>query len=149
MLTRRALISRRILSFISVFPEQGGRMFHVERPLALLYVWPSPRLDVPRGTCSRLSCRRAARASPCTRVLVPPYMPCWACVEAGKGRFVRVLVAWPLCGGWGLLALGATLVDVIDATQHAARRTRHSWPLVFPREVTALPRSAEGYPSAL
>jgi|GEM_PF-5814611 len=73
----------------------------------------------------------------------------WACVGVGKGRLVRVLVAWPLCVGWGLLALSATLVDVVDAAQHAARRTRCSWPFVPPRGVTAPPRSAEGYPSAL
>ena len=86
----------------------------------------------------------------CLVAFVQPFWaPCWACVGAGKSRLVRVLVAWSLCVGWGFLALSPTLVDVVDTAQHAARRARHSWPLVPPREVTALPRSVEGYPSVL
>ncbi len=68
---------------------------------------------------------------------------------SGEGRLVWMLVAWSLCVGWVLLALSVPLVDVIDATQHVARRPRYSWSLVSPREVAARPRSAEVYPSAL
>lgn len=63
------------------------------------------------------------------------WVQCWACVGAGKGRLVRVLMAWSSSSGGALLGLGATLLDVIDAAQHAARRTRYSCPLVSPRGV--------------
>ena len=69
--------------------------------------------------------------------------------EAEAQHALRVLVTWSSSSGGALLALCAVLVDVVDAAQYAARRTRYSWPLVSPREVTALPRSAEGHPSAL
>lgn len=107
-------------------------MFHVERMVVCRAAAPLV-LVLALGLC----CLRA-----------PFGMPCWACVGAGKGRLVRVLVAWSSSSGGALLGLSATLVEVVDAAQHAARRTRYSWPLVFPREVTALPRSADGYPSA-
>ena len=108
-------------------------MFHVER---MTFAAPSRRI------CVFLLLGRVASVQPLG-------MPCWASGGGGRGSLVRVLVAWSSSSGGALLGLSVTLVDVVDAAQHAARRTRYSWPLVSPREVTALPRSAEGYPSVL
>ena len=152
MPTRRALISQRILSFISVFPEQGGRTFHVERPPALLYACSSRAVMFH---VERMVVCRAAALLVCVLALGSCRLRAvfrgavLGVVGWRKGSLVCVLLVWSSSSGGALLVLSAIRVGAVDVAQSAAHRARCSWLLVLLVELTALSRSADGYPSVL